>query len=265
MKTTAQIIADYQAAFNILGRLNVLKSARQRTGLILPFMSSSHLFADLPQVPEDTSAIYTSFELPSTNAVEFLRSLTPVTREVFDGLSRQYQVDAITISGVTDQRLIEKIRDELADVIMSGATKDAFRSAVDDLTDAAGVARLTGPAIDTVFAANAQKAYSTGRYEQMTHQAVMDALPFWQYWSVGDNRVRPEHAALDGFVARAVDRVWMKIYPPSGFGCRCSVTAITEKEALRIDPRASEDGMLRLPELVLQLVPQPGYTSVLAA
>jgi SPP1 gp7 family putative phage head morphogenesis protein len=265
-KTTAEIFADYQAAFNILGRLSVLKTTRKKTGKILPLMSSSHLFADVPaDLPEDVSTIYTSFDLPPTNAVEFIRSLTPVTREIFDGLSRQYQVDAITITGVTDLRLIDKIRDELADVVMSGATKDAFRSAVDDLTDAAGVARLTSPTIDTVFSANAQKAYSTGRYEQMTEQAVLDVLPFWQYWSVGDDRVRPEHEALDGFVARALDRVWMKIYPPSGFGCRCSVTPITEKEALMIDKDASEDGMLRLPKLVVELVPQPGYTSILAA
>jgi len=254
--------ADYQAGFNLLGRLTVLKAARQKTGKILPLMSGSHLFADaLP----DESAIYTSFELPPTGALDYLRSLTPVTRDVFDGLSKQYKADAITVTGLTDQRLLQKIRDELAEVVLQGGTKDEFRSAVDAMTDAAGVARLAGPTIDTVFSSNAQKAYSVGRYEQMTDGPVLEALPFWQYWTVGDNRVRPEHDDLDGFVARAIDRVWMKIYPPSGFGCRCSVVSITEAEALQIDKNASEDGMLRLPIRVMELVPQTGYTSLLAA
>jgi uncharacterized protein with gpF-like domain len=79
---------------------------------------------------------------------------------------------------------------------------------------------------------------------------------------VGDDRVRPEHAVLDQFTARADDPVWMKIYPPNGFNCRCSVVPVMEAEALKADKEANEPGYARLPMLAQLLVPQPGFMKV---
>jgi SPP1 gp7 family putative phage head morphogenesis protein len=110
-----------------------------------------------------------------------------------------------------------------------------------------------------VFTTNMQKAYSLGRYEQMKQPETMDALPFWQYMTVGDDRVRPEHAVIDGFTARAIDPVWNKIYPPNGFNCRCIVIALLASEA---PEGSSDDGRMRLPLLALEKVPQPGFTKV---
>ena len=69
-------------------------------------------------------------------------------------------------------------------------------------------------------------AYSLGRYEQMMQPMTKAILPIWQYWTVGDNRVRPEHRVLHRFAAHADDPVWLKIYPPNGYNCRCSVIPI---------------------------------------
>lgn len=255
--------AEYQAAFNILGRLTVLQGGAKKTTAPLRFNASSRLvnFADA----NDDLAIYTNFDLPPTGAVDYLRNLTPVTKDLFDGLSKQYRADALTIAGVNDQRIIQKVRDALGEVVMQGGTPADFRSAVNAIIDEAGAAELAAFEIDTVFNTNVQKAYSAGRYEQMTDASVMDALPFWQYWTVGDDRVRPEHAAIDGFVARAIDPVWHKIYPPSGFNCRCSVVPITRDEALSIDKHAEDGGLERLPAITEAKVPTPGFHNIIAA
>ena len=258
--------AEYQAGFNILGRLTVLQGGVKKTAKPLRLNTSSRLvsFADAP--PADSQIqIYTSFNLPSTGAIDYLRNLTPVTRDLFDGLTKQYRNDAITIAGVNDQRIIQKVRDALAETILEGGTAEDFRAIVNHITDEAGAARLASFEIDTVFNTNAQKAYSQGRHEQMTDDSVMEALPFWQFWTVGDDRVRPEHRVLDEFVARAIDPVWLRIYPPCGFNCRCSVVSITEEEALAADKDAAQGGILRLPLLAMLKVPQPGFTSILAA
>jgi SPP1 gp7 family putative phage head morphogenesis protein len=259
-------LAEYQAGFNILGRLTVLQGGRAKTNKPLLLNSSSRLvsFADAPNSGDDAS-IYYSFDLPSTGAIEYIRNLTPVTKDLFDGLTRQYRNDAITVAGVNDQRIIQKVRDALGVVVTEGGTPADFRKIVNHITDEAGAARLSAFEIDTVFNTNVQKAYSTGRYEQMNDDSVLDALPFWQYWTVGDDRVRPEHAALDEFVARAIDPVWHKIYPPCGFNCRCSAVPITEEEALQIDKNAGDDGLLRLPAIAIIKVPQPGFHNILAA
>lgn len=78
------------------------------------------------------------------------------------------------------------------------------------------------------LAAEYQLAVNTGiqssRYFHLRED--MDALPFWEYHTQGDGQVRPAHAALDGKVFSAKDRVWDKIYPPNGWNCRCTVLPV---------------------------------------
>ncbi len=43
------------------------------------------------------------------------------------------------------------------------------------------------------------------------------------YRTVGDNKVRPKHAQLDGTTLPTNDPLWAKIYPPNDWGDRCTV------------------------------------------
>lgn len=49
-----------------------------------------------------------------------------------------------------------------------------------------------------------------------------------QYDTVGDARVRPEHAVLNGIVRPVNDKFWDKFYPPNGWNCRCTVMQIND-------------------------------------
>jgi SPP1 gp7 family putative phage head morphogenesis protein len=252
------LLSRHLAAANLLGRLHVA-----RFGLVklkhpirlATKMGHTRIFAQTDD-EGGTLDVGFSFDLPPTGAVNYLRNLTPVTREVFDGLTRQYQNDAFTVAGISDQRLIEKIRDALSATLAKGGTRADFHSAVDELCSDAGVEKLAAFELDTVFQTNSGKAYSAGRLEQMREPGMMDALPYWQYWTVGDLRVRPAHAALDGFCARAIDPVWLKIYPPNDYNCRCSVIPILPEDA----PEGSDEGGLeRLPLLARIGIPAPGF------
>ena len=251
-------LAHHLAAADLLGRLQILRHAKKKTGRMLPISPSPRVarFAEDPTVGFD-------FDLPDDDAERFIRDLTPVTKEVFNGLSAQYQRDAFTLAGTSDVRLIEKIRDALGDIAKNGGTVEDFHAAVRKLTGDASIDELNAFTLDTAFNTAMQKAYSSGRLEQMREPSMMDALPFWQYWTVGDLRVRPEHAVLDGFLARAIDPVWGKIYPPSGFNCRCSVVPLPADEALKMDPGAEDGGLERLPILARALVPQRGFHTLI--
>jgi SPP1 gp7 family putative phage head morphogenesis protein len=251
----ANTIAQHLAAANILGRRHVLHEVHQKTNRILPLATTSrkiYTFAD------DTLRGGFSTNVPPTGAVDYLRGLTPVTRDTFDGLTAQYRKDAFTIAGTSDVRLIAAIRDEMAKVTADGGTKQDFEKAANKLTSDAGVEQLNIFTLDTAFDTAIHNAYSLGRYEQMTDDAVKEVLPYWQYMTVGDLRVRPEHACLDYFVARADDPVWMKIYPPNGYNCRCIVICLLLSEAMLI-PGYDEPGYARLPLLAMEKVPQTGF------
>ncbi|WP_294596282.1 DUF935 family protein [uncultured Rikenella sp.] len=66
-----------------------------------------------------------------------------------------------------------------------------------------------------------QVAESTSTYYRLLSQNML--FPYWEYRTVGDDKVRPEHAALNGLVLPTNDPRWGKIYPPNGWNCRCYV------------------------------------------
>jgi SPP1 gp7 family putative phage head morphogenesis protein len=257
-------LARHMAAADLLGRLQILRHAHTKTGKTLPLSTSSRSVRFDEQYPDRAAAGF-AFDVGGDDAAERIRNLTPVTRQVFDGLTSLYKRDAFTLAGASDVRLIEKARDALAEAAQKGDTLQDWHAAVNKLTSDAGVEDLNAFSLDTAFQTAMQKVYSSGRLEQMQDPATMDLLPFWQYWTVGDLRVRPEHRVLDGFLARAIDPVWRRIYPPSGFNCRCSVVPMPENEALKLDENAGDDGLMRLPALAQLLVPQQGFTSLMHA
>ena len=57
-----------------------------------------------------------------------------------------------------------------------------------------------------------------------------DVLPLLKYQTVGDNRVRPEHAAWDGIVKPVDDPFWDTRMPKNDWGCRCFVVQLEEGE-----------------------------------
>lgn len=51
-----------------------------------------------------------------------------------------------------------------------------------------------------------------------------------QYSTAHDDRVRPEHAALDGVTLPMSDSFWESYYPPNGWNCRCTVVQVRKKK-----------------------------------
>ncbi|EEY86887.1 hypothetical protein HMPREF0018_01460 [Acinetobacter radioresistens SH164] len=51
------------------------------------------------------------------------------------------------------------------------------------------------------------------------------------YSAIDDSRVRPSHLALNRIIRHIDDPFWLMYYPPWGFMCRCTVIALTEKQA----------------------------------
>ena len=167
-------------------------------------------------------------------ALEFFRQKLAMTKVAFDKLLKRYRDIAFTVARVESVALIESIQQILAEIIAEGQTRAEFRRRVDQAMKSAGVAPLNVFHLETVFQNNVNSAYQAGRMSQMLQADVRRALPWWQYHTAGDNRVRRNHAALLGFIARFDDPVWNRVAPPNGHRCRCSLTALTEAHARRL-------------------------------
>jgi len=65
------------------------------------------------------------------------------------------------------------------------------------------------------------QSQSASQWQRIEKDA--EILPYLQYQTVGDGRVRPEHAQLDKITKRVGDPFWDKYMPPNGWNCRCDV------------------------------------------
>ena len=51
-----------------------------------------------------------------------------------------------------------------------------------------------------------------------------------QYRTVNDDKVRPEHAELDGITLPPGDPFWEEYFPPNGWNCRCDVVQVRKSK-----------------------------------
>lgn len=82
-----------------------------------------------------------------------------------------------------------------------------------------------------------------------------DVMPYLEYVTTKDERVRAEHAALDGVIRPVNDSFWDTYYPPNDWGCRCDVMQVTNPDAKPTDVSA-----MSLPVVPDQFANNPGKT-----
>jgi SPP1 gp7 family putative phage head morphogenesis protein len=133
---------------------------------------------------------------------------------------------AFTVSGIQRLDAIQAILDSLDANIKAGGSFGAWKKRVE-----AGEIPMNRPAWHTelVFRNHAQTAYAHGRcrnFEENRH-----ARPYLMYSAVGDSRTRPAHMKMDGIIRPVGDAFWAKHMPPNGHNCRCSIIALSERQA----------------------------------
>lgn len=76
---------------------------------------------------------------------------------------------------------------------------------------------------------NAAISQSRSASMWMEIESNAELLPMLTYQTVGDGRVRPEHAMLDEISRPIGDKFWDNYFPPNGWNCRCT-TIQTDNE-----------------------------------
>lgn len=173
-----------------------------------------------------------AFLLPPERAVQYLEGLgVEITwdwREQLASIRRR----AFTVAKVTSAGLLQTMLQELRRGQAEGKGYKEWAREVQTVLEKKGYAkREDGKAwrLDTIYRTNMQTAYQAGRHTQMRESSRFE---YWEYRAVGDKRSRKEHLELDGLILHRDHPMWKRIFPPNGFGCRCSVTALTLRQAL---------------------------------
>ncbi len=80
--------------------------------------------------------------------------------------------------------------------------------------------------LENIFRTQTQLAYAAGRGDYERQPEVQEILWGYKYVTVGDDRVRPEHLAIDGVTLPKEDPFWRKNTPPNGWACLLPGTII---------------------------------------
>lgn len=88
-------------------------------------------------------------------------------------------------------------------------------------------------------------AEMAGKWEQFMRDGDRYNL---QYRTQRDDKVRPEHAALDRVTLPPSDSFWEEFYPPNGWNCRCTVVQVRKSKY----PTSDHNEAMRLGDEALQ-------------
>ena len=159
-------------------------------------------------------------------ALEYAHNKKIVLPDEFYSMDLKTRQMATTVSFLSSLEQIETVIKAVNKSIADGGTFNDFQKLI-----AESEIILPKHYLDNVFRTNIQNAYGHGRWQQQQRNKAK--RPYLMYSAINDSRVRPAHLDLNRIVLPIDHPFWLTHYPPLGFRCRCTVIALTEKEALK--------------------------------
>jgi len=161
-----------------------------------------------------------------TKIVGFAEKRAGMSKEalgtLFDGFEGQAVQAMKSMGGVLEAQVRAAVAEATRQGLHYRGTEELVRKAF----DAAGMTNAKPWLIETQARTQTQLAYSAGMYAAEQDEAIQEIIWGREYVTVGDDRVRPNHAALDGLRLPIDHPRWKEILPPNGWNCRCSTVPI---------------------------------------
>lgn len=174
--------------------------------------------------------------------VSFAERPASVKSETVEGLSALLKISPARVKQITDKFSADakkhvKDANGLLGKKLLAVTKQLVQRGAHTKEGVAIVRKALGGGEDksvyeTVFRSATQMANSAGRWVASQQPRIQSILWGYEYVTVGDDRVREEHAALDGVRLPKGHLLWKTIWPPNGWNCRCDTIEIFRGERI---------------------------------
>jgi SPP1 gp7 family putative phage head morphogenesis protein len=170
------------------------------------------------------------FGVKATEAIAFMKGKLPERSLAWDDLAGPVHAKVFAVAGATNLDLVRQLHEAITSAVENGTTIADFRKSFDQAVAQHGWSYngSRGWRTRVMFDANLRSAHMAGRWAQLW--AGRERRPYLQYRTAGDSRVRPQHRQWNGIVRSITDAFWATFYPPNGWGCRCTVRALSQAE-----------------------------------
>ncbi len=229
-------------------RLDLAAMMRRQLMTLAPLVSRVVLYSMLLGLRRARRTMTASFDMldDATGALGDTLGLSPADLLRFQEMA---ETRALTIANGLAAHAERRIRATLRDITAENLHVKAGVERLQETFDNLGLTPSNSFTLEALFRTQTQLAYAAAKQEQEQDPDVDDVLWGYRYVTVGDYRVRPSHAALDGTTAPKDDPIWKRIYPPNGWACRCQCVPLFEpakvkkpKDKVKIDGKTVVPG-----------------------
>jgi len=170
--------------------------------------------------------------LPFDDAIAYFRQKTNLPTATWKDIWKDMYARGFVIAGGMKDEFLADMRSAVGKGIASGTTLAEFRKDFDRIVEKHGWKYKGGRGWRTgvIFNTNLSTAYAAGHWKQMTDKDVVNHRPYLRYVPSHADRKRPEHVKLYNLVLRYDDPFWDTHSPPNGWGCKCGLASLSERE-----------------------------------
>lgn len=165
----------------------------------------------------------------------------------YDVWLKEHQI-AFTVAKMMDDDMLAEVKTALESAIKNGTDFNTFKKQLvpylmsrgwwgeqvmgDPLTGEIKKVQLGSfRRLKTIFETNLSTAYAAGKWARISDSS--DEFPYLKYIPSVSDKKRDTHKKYYNQIWRVNDPIWQSIFPPNGYGCKCSVRQLNEKQALR--------------------------------
>jgi len=179
--------------------------------------------------------------VPFDLAIRMVRERVRLPTERWTDLWQEMHARAFTVAGAMKLDLLADLKEAVLQGLEQGTTLDEFRKNFDRIVATRGWSYRGTRNWRTrvIFETNLRVAYNAGRWAQA--QESRDRRPYVRYSAVLDDRTRPMHRRYHGTLLPIDHPWWRTHWPPNGWGCRCTVITLSERQLRRRGWKVSEN------------------------
>ncbi|UZR27435.1 phage head morphogenesis protein [Methylococcus mesophilus] len=180
--------------------------------------------------------------LPFDEAIRFFRGKDLVPTDRWADVWKAEHDVGFMVAGAAKADLLADLHGAVLKGVAKGTTLAEFRKDFDTIVARHGWTGWKGESSDAgrawrtrlIYDTNLRTSYQAGRWAQV--QAGKQWRPYLEYkHSDLSAHPRPLHKSWDGLVV-AVDDPWVQTHwPPNGWGCKCRMFALSERDLRRME------------------------------
>lgn len=161
---------------------------------------------------------------------EAIKTYDRLDSKYLEFITLRYSTQAFKVLETASEAVEIILRSVLVQGLQKQLPINGLKQIMGQAFDRAGLTPTNGYQIENIVRTQTQLAFQAGKWRTENFDPdIADLLWGYEYATVGDDRVRPEHEPLDGTVLIKSSSFWRTFYPPNGWSCRCQAIPLYEE------------------------------------